>query len=70
MKLKLKKWLRPVLFAAGGMALGLGYYLLIGCNSGTCAITSNPVRSMLYTGLIGLLLSGIFGKKSEDTCNT
>ena len=70
MRIKLKKVLRPSLFALGGMAVGLAYYFLVGCSTGSCAITSNPVRSMLYMGLIGLLLSGIFGKRSENQCNT
>ena len=70
MKLILKKWIRPALFTLGGMAVGLGYYYLIGCTTGSCAITSSPIRSMLYMGLIGLLLSGILGKKSDDKCNT
>lgn len=70
MRIKLKKVLRPSLFALGGMAVGLAYYFLVGCSTGSCAITSNPVRSMLYMGLIGLLLSGIFGKRCENQCNT
>lgn len=70
MKIKLKKVVRPSLFALGGMAVGLAYYFLVGCTTGSCAITSNPVRSMLYMGLIGLLLSGIFGKRCENQCNT
>ena len=70
MKLNLKKWLCPALFVLGGMAAGLGHYYLIGCITESCAITSNPIRSMLYMGLIGLLISGIFGKKSEGKCNT
>jgi len=70
MRIKLKKVVRPSLFALGGMAVGLAYYFLVGCSTGSCAITSNPVRSMLYMGLIGLLLSGIFGKRCENQCNT
>lgn len=56
-----KKWRRPILFTAGGALVGLVYYALVGCPTGTCAITSNPFNTMVYTGLIGLLLSGSLG---------
>ena len=65
MKKKLKKWLRPVLFTLGGALMGLGYYALVGCSTGSCAITASPVNTMLYMGLIGWLLSGIFGSQSS-----
>lgn len=69
MKTKLKKWLRPVLFTLGGAAAGYLYYRFVGCSSGACAITSSPVLSTLYMGLIGLLLSGVFGKGGNGKCN-
>ena len=40
---------------------GLAYYYFIGCATGSCPITSNPVSSMVYMGLIGWLLSSVFG---------
>lgn len=64
MKKKLKKWLRPVLFTLGGALMGLGYYALVGCSTGSCAITASPVNTILYMGLMGWLLSGIFGSQS------
>ena len=67
--MRIRKWIRPILFTLTGMAAGLGYYHLVGCATGSCAITSNPVHSMLYMGLIGWLLSGLFGKECKDTCN-
>lgn len=57
MKEYLKKWLRPALFVLGGALVGLGYYALVGCSAGTCAIASDPIRSMVYMGLVGWLLS-------------
>lgn len=57
-----KQWIRPALFTLGGAAAGLAYYFVVGCSTGTCAITSTPVSSMLYMGIIGWLLSGIFTK--------
>lgn len=60
--MKWKKWIRPALFTLGGALAGLAYYQWIGCASGSCVITSSPVGSMLYMGLIGWLLSGLFRK--------
>lgn len=70
MKKSIKKWLRPVLFTLGGALTGFVYYTLVGCSTGTCAITSNPFTSMVYMGLIGWLLSGILGTGCKGTCNT
>jgi hypothetical protein len=50
--------LRLLLFMLGGAALGFGYQRLIGCRSGTCAITSNPYVSTLYGAVMGYLVSG------------
>ena len=56
-----KKWRRPILFTGGGALVGLAYYAVVGCPGGSCAITSNPLNTMVYMGLIGLLLSGSLG---------
>jgi len=69
MRERTKKWVRPALFVLGGVLAGLAYYLFAGCATGTCPITSDPVSSMLYMGVIGLLLSGVFGKGCEGGCN-
>ncbi len=63
------KWLRPLLFTLGGALLGLGCHSIVGCSTGGCAITANPVNSMMYMGLIGWLISGILGKECADGCN-
>lgn len=41
---------------------GYAYYHFVGCASGTCAITSQPLNSTLYGGLMGGLLASIFKK--------
>ena len=69
MKEKAKKWMRPALFTIGGAMAGLAYYYFIGCATGSCPITSNPVSSMVYMGLIGWLLSSVFGKGCEGGCS-
>lgn len=56
-----KKVRRPLAFTVGGALVGLAYYALAGCPTGSCAITANPFNTMVYTGLIGLLLSGSLG---------
>ena len=61
--MKIRKWIRPTLFTLGGALAGLAYYYFIGCSSGICPITSNPLGSMLYMGLIGWLISGIFSRE-------
>lgn len=50
------KLLYPVL----GAAFGFLYYKFIGCSTGACPITSNPVISTMYGALVGLALS--FGR--------
>jgi len=64
--MKIRKWIRPALFTLGGALAGLAYYYFIGCSSGSCPITSNPLGSMLYMGLIGWLISGTFGRECLD----
>jgi phage shock protein E len=59
------KWFKKGLFLAGGSIAGFAYYYFIGCNSGACPITGNPVISTLYGALIGGVLSIDQKKKSE-----
>lgn len=68
MREKLKKWLRPILFTLGGAVVGLGYYALLGCPSGTCLITSRPINSMIYMGLVGLAVSTAFRPEGSGDC--
>ncbi|MEI6576579.1 MAG: hypothetical protein WCO63_10410 [Bacteroidota bacterium] len=39
----------------GGIA-GFLYYHYVGCASGTCAITSNPISSVIFGSAIGFFL--------------
>ena len=60
----IKHWLK-----IGGITVGtLGgylYYYYVGCLSGTCPITSNPYRMMIYGALIGYLLFDMFSSKKS-----
>jgi phage shock protein E len=62
----MKKWMQVnklillgVLVGAFG---GYFYYHFIGCMNGTCMISSKPLNSVLYFGLMGGLFSGMFKK--------
>lgn len=46
-----------------GALSGFLYWNYVGCTSGTCMITSKPINSTLYGGLMGYLLLGIFKKE-------
>lgn len=43
-----------------GLLAGYFYYQEIGCLSGTCSITSKPLNSTLFWGLMGGLLFNLF----------
>lgn len=53
-----------------GAIAGYAYYYFVGCNSGTCAITSSPINSTIYGVLMGGLLFNMiqteFSKKIKD----
>lgn len=57
-KSKIKKFLtlRLLIGLVIGGVLGFAYYYFIGCNSGGCAITSNPYRMTAYGMFFGALL--------------
>ena len=48
-----------------GALAGYLYYAFVGCQSGTCAITSSPINSTLYGALMGYFVANSF--KSDKT---
>ncbi len=40
-----------------GGAVGYLWYRVVGCATGTCPLTSNPLTSTLYGALLGLLMA-------------
>ena len=56
-KIKKQKPRRIIFGVLIGAILGYAYYYFVGCSSGTCAITSNPVNSVLYGSFTGLVLA-------------
>lgn len=64
MKTTIIKWSIGIALGAIG---GFLYWYYIGCNSGSCAITSSPINSTLYGGMMGgLLLNSFESKKRKD----
>ncbi len=54
---KKKRIVITVIGLAAGAILGYAYYYFIGCNSGSCSITSSPWSSVLYGMLVGGVLT-------------
>lgn len=44
---------------------GFLYYSLVGCRTGSCAITSNPWLSVLWGAAVGYLVFDLFRKKKS-----
>lgn len=47
---------RPFLSIVIGALAGYLYYHFVGCTSGTCSITSDPMMSTIWGGLLGFFL--------------
>jgi len=43
-----------------GAIAGFAYYKFVGCSSGACPITSNPIISTIYGAVMGAVASGAF----------
>lgn len=58
--MKIATWILVIL---AGATAGFAYWFFVGCNSGSCAITSSPVNSSIYGGIMaGLLLNTFTGR--------
>jgi phage shock protein E len=57
------KWYLPGLIL--GAVAGFFYWKFYGCD-GTCLITSSPVRSMIYFGVMGSVVSSMFQPKQKE----
>lgn len=66
----MKKFAKKHLFITAGVIIGAIagylYWKFIGCTSGTCAITSNPLNSTIYGAVMGGLLFSIFKKDKKQ----
>lgn len=62
------KYLKYIVGIVLGASAGFAYWYFIGCDSGTCAITSSPVNSTIYGVLMGALLVNSFsGNQNSKT---
>ena len=52
-------WRRIGIGVLVGAALGYAYFAFIGCSTGGCPITSNPISSVLYGSVIGGLITSM-----------
>lgn len=68
-KIITNNWL-TILGIAFGAISGFLYWNFIGCNSGTCAITSSPLNSTLYGALLGGLVFSIFQKDKKKSSSS
>lgn len=63
----MKKWAGQnklyLVGAAAGAVVGYLYNSLVGCETGTCRITSSPLNSTVYFALVGALFLGLFLKQ-------
>lgn len=69
----MKNWIiknkLPFIGAVLGAIAGFLYWKYIGCLTGTCAITSNPIRSTLYFAATGTLIFSLFKKSKKEVYN-
>ncbi len=66
-KIKSKNTIKNIIGTIVGIIGGYLYYHFIGCNSGGCAITSNPYMTILWGGLLGYLLFDLYKIKPESS---
>lgn len=52
--------LRLLIGGVVGGGLGFVYYKFVGCSTGTCPLTSNPVISTIYGMVLGALVASSF----------
>jgi len=67
MKAFLKKNILTIIGVPLGALAGFLYWKFVGCNSGSCAITSNPYNSTIYGAAMGGLLFSIFKNNKNKT---
>ncbi len=70
----MKNWMQKnklyFIGALPGAIAGFIYWKYVGCLTGTCAITSNPIRSSIYGAVMGSLLFSLFKKQSKNADET
>ncbi|HRH59191.1 MAG TPA: hypothetical protein PL045_01410 [Chitinophagaceae bacterium] len=67
MKNFLGKYYLYIAGAAIGAIAGFFYWKYIGCTSGQCLISSKPVNSTVYFGIMGALMLGMFKRNPKQS---
>ncbi|MDD4200701.1 MAG: DUF6132 family protein [Eubacteriales bacterium] len=57
----IKNHLSVIIGITVGMVAGYLYFRFMGCAGGTCIITSSPISSTLYGGVLGWLVGSVAG---------
>ena len=65
-KIFIKKNIGYIIGAGPGAVAGYLYWHYIGCESGTCPITSSPINSTIYGAMLGSLTGGMFKRKRDE----
>ncbi|MGI6173891.1 MAG: hypothetical protein ACOYI8_08355 [Christensenellales bacterium] len=66
----LKKRLPQTIGTAVGLIAGYLYYRFVGCATGACLITANPILSTLYGGFIGGVIGSMIQSGGCCACIT
>ncbi len=71
LRIFLKRYAPALIGVSVGALGGYLYYRFVGCQSGACVITGNPIISTLYGGTLGYLIATIItpGAKKEETAH-
>lgn len=62
--------LKSIIGIVAGAVGGFLYYYYVGCQSGTCAIKSNPFMMTAWGAVMGYLLGDMFNKKTKEKTET
>ncbi|TGN29542.1 hypothetical protein E4J94_02220 [Empedobacter tilapiae] len=62
----IKKNLLTIIGVTIGAIAGFLYWKFVGCNTGTCSITSNPINSTLYGSVMGGLIFSMFKNNKKE----
>ena len=61
-----KKYKLSLIGLMAGALTGIVYWHFEGCPTGTCMITSSPVRTVSYFSVVGILFFNIFKSSKND----
>jgi hypothetical protein len=63
------KYFKWIIGIFAGAMIGFVYWYFVGCNSGSCVITSSPMNSTMYGSILGLLVVNLISDRSKGAEN-